>query len=577
MNCITIDVFFYCFSHPCKRKKKQADSCINCKDSLIKSRFTLQTKGKGKLYRLYHIRSKMPSTTLLFPQKHIRAIPGKIYAFFRELVSGVIISKPDLSHHYSCENATKEEGKDAADEEKTTTSLFPESNNIDRSLNGGCSVIPCSMDVSDLNTPISITLSPENRIKSEVNAKSLLGSRPEQDTGAPIKMSTGVTSSPLSPSGSTPEHSTKVLNNGEEEFICHYCDATFRIRGYLTRHIKKHAIEKAYHCPFFNSATPPDLRCHNSGGFSRRDTYKTHLKARHVLYPKGVKPQDRNKSSGHCAQCGEYFSTIENFVENHIESGDCKALPQGYTKKNEKRSGKLRKIKTSNGHSRFISTSRSVVEPKVLFNKDAVEAMTIVANNSSGNDIISKYGNNKLMLNSENFKVDIPKRKRKYIKKKQQQVSGSTVTTPEVATQNNQEVAPDEISSATIFSPFDTHLLEPVPSSSSESSAEVMFHGKQMKNFLIDINSFTNQQQQAQDNPSFLPLDIEQSSYDLSEDAMSYPIISTQSNRDCTQYDNTKISQILQSQLNPEYLSENHMRETQQYLNFYNDNFGSQF
>lgn len=104
-----------------------------------------------------------------------------------------------------------------------------------------------------------------------------------------------------------------------------------------------------------------------------------------------------------------------------------------------------------------------------------------------------------------------------------------------------------------------------------------MFHGKQMKNFLIDINSFTNQQQQAQDNPSFLPLDIEQSSYDLSEDAMSYPIISTQSNRDCTQYDNTKISQILQSQLNPEYLSENHMRETQQYLNFYNDNFGSQF
>lgn len=156
MNCITIDVFFTAFSHPCKRKKKQADSCINCKDSLIKSRFTLQTKGKGKLYRLYHIRSKMPSTTLLFPQKHIRAIPGKIYAFFRELVSGVIISKPDLSHHYSCENATKEEGKDAADEEKTTTSLFPESNNIDRSLNGGCSVIPCSMDVSDLNTPISI-------------------------------------------------------------------------------------------------------------------------------------------------------------------------------------------------------------------------------------------------------------------------------------------------------------------------------------------------------------------------------------------------------------------------------------
>ncbi|EJS42166.1 stp1p [Saccharomyces arboricola H-6] len=518
----------------------------------------------------------MPSTALLFPQKHIWTIPGRMYAFLRELVSGVVISKPDLSQHHSPEGAAKQNDDEPELElvKKSTASLFPECNNIDRSLNGGCSVIPCSMDVSDLNTPISMTLSPENRVKCELNGTSLQGSKQEQEIGTSMKMSSSVASSPLSSSsGSTPEHSTKVLSNGEEEFICHYCDATFRIRGYLTRHIKKHAIEKAYHCPFFNSGTPPDLRCHNSGGFSRRDTYKTHLKARHVLYPKGVKPQDRNKSSGHCAQCGEYFSTIENFVENHIESGDCKALPQGYTKKNEKRSGKLRKIKTSNGHSRFISTSQSVVEPKVLFNKDAVEAMTIVANNSSGSDIISKYGNNKLMLNSENFKVDIPKRKRKYTKRKQQQqLSEPTMTT----TDKTEQVAPDEISSATIFSPFDTHL-EPVPSSSSESSAEVMIPSNQMKNILFDINNFTNQLQQAPDITTFIPLDIEQSSYDLNDDAMSYPVISTQNNHDCSQYSNTKISQILQSQMNPEYLSKSHIIETQQYLDFYNDNFGSQF
>ena len=509
-----------------------------------------------------------------------------MYAFFKQLVSGVVISKPDLSQHFSSESVVKEEHEGEEDGMKTTTSLFPELNNIDSSLNGGSSVIPCSMDVSDLNTPISMTLSPENRIKGEVNVKSLLGSMPEKANGAPMKVSQDVTSSPLSSSGSTPEHSTKILDNGEEEFICHYCDATFRIRGYLTRHIKKHAIEKAYHCPFFNNATPPDLRCHNSGGFSRRDTYKTHLKARHVLYPKGVRPQDRNKSSGHCAQCGEYFSTIENFVESHIESGDCKALPQGYTKKNEKRCGKLRKIKTSNGHSRFISTSQSVVEPKVLFNKDAVEAMTIVANNSSGSDIISKYGNNKLMLNSENFNVDVPKRKRKYIKRKQQQSSElipatktTKTATPStgVTIENNKQVTPDEVSSVTIFSPFDSHLLEPVPSSSSESSAEIMFYGEQMKNIMIDINSFTNQQEQLQDTPTFMPLDIEQSSYSLNEDAMSYPIISAQSNRGSSHQTNTKISQILQSQLNPEYLDKNHLRETQQYLNFYSDNFGSQF
>ncbi|CAI4057734.1 hypothetical protein SUVZ_02G5690 [Saccharomyces uvarum] len=516
----------------------------------------------------------MPSTTLLFPQKHIRALPGKMYAFFRQLVSGVVISKPDLSLRIPSESTTKLE-EDEEEDGNMVSGLFPKSNNVDRSLNGGSSVIPCSMDASHLNTPISMTLSPEDHIKCEVNTELLPGSKQEQEAVlTSVTSSCSTSSSPLSVSGPTPEHSTKVLENGEEEFICHYCDATFRIRGYLTRHIKKHAIRKAYHCPFFNCATPPDLRCHNSGGFSRRDTYKTHLKARHVLYSKGVKPQDRNKSSGHCAQCGEYFPIIENFVENHIESGDCKALPQGYTKKNEKRSGKLRKIKTSNGHSRFISTSQSVVEPKVLSNKDAVEAMTIVANNSSGSDIISKYGNNKLMLNSENFKVDIPKRKRKYTKRKQQQHPDSTITS--TADKNQQETL-DAISSAAIFSHFDAHPLEPVTSSSSESSAEIIAHSKQMKNILIDINSFTNEQQQLQNVLTFMPLDTEQSSYELDDMALSYPITSAQNSHNSSQYTMAKITQILQTQMDPEYLSQSHIRETQQYLDFYNDNFGSQF
>ena len=100
----------------------------------------------------------------------------------------------------------------------------------------------------------------------------------------------------------------KKSNNGNSTktgpFICHYCDSTFRKRGYLTRHIKKHAIEKAYRCPFYRGDLPPRLRCHSSGGFSRRDTYKTHLRTRHLLYPEGVRPQDRSRSSGHCAQCG---------------------------------------------------------------------------------------------------------------------------------------------------------------------------------------------------------------------------------------------------------------------------------
>ncbi|CCF56107.1 hypothetical protein KAFR_0A06720 [Kazachstania africana CBS 2517] len=116
-------------------------------------------------------------------------------------------------------------------------------------------------------------------------------------------------------------------------YVCHYCDASFRIRGYLTRHIKKHSIEKAYHCPFYNEHQPSELKCHNSGGFSRRDTYKTHLKSRHILYPKGVKQNERNKSTGHCAQCGEFFQNLDHWVETHIESGECTALPSNYVKK----------------------------------------------------------------------------------------------------------------------------------------------------------------------------------------------------------------------------------------------------
>ena len=79
-------------------------------------------------------------------------------------------------------------------------------------------------------------------------------------------------------------------------FICHYCDSTFRKRGYLTRHIKRHPIVKAYRCPFYREDLAPRLRCHSSGGFSRRDTYKTHLRTRHLLYPEGVRPQDRSRS-----------------------------------------------------------------------------------------------------------------------------------------------------------------------------------------------------------------------------------------------------------------------------------------
>lgn len=116
---------------------------------------------------------------------------------------------------------------------------------------------------------------------------------------------------------------------------CPHCDSTFKMRGYLTRHLKKHAPEKAYRCPFHKSSIYVDNndvthQCHPSGGFSRRDTYKTHLKARHFRYPEGVTIKERGLSTGNCSMCGEWFENAEIWCEIHIEGGECKHLPAGF-------------------------------------------------------------------------------------------------------------------------------------------------------------------------------------------------------------------------------------------------------
>ncbi|CUM63579.1 uncharacterized protein PRCAT00001158001 [Priceomyces carsonii] len=116
---------------------------------------------------------------------------------------------------------------------------------------------------------------------------------------------------------------------------CPHCDTVFKIRGYLTRHMKKHAVKKAYSCPFHKFSTYVDEnnvthRCHPTGGFSRRDTYKTHLKTRHFEYPKGTKTKERSQTAGNCSMCGAFFQNAEIWVEIHIEGGECKYLPPGF-------------------------------------------------------------------------------------------------------------------------------------------------------------------------------------------------------------------------------------------------------
>lgn len=122
---------------------------------------------------------------------------------------------------------------------------------------------------------------------------------------------------------------------GDQNYQCPHCSSSFKMRGYLTRHLKKHSSQKAYKCPFHNMTMARNdidggTKCHPTGGFSRRDTYKTHLKSRHFRYPRGTVTKERNTSPGTCGLCGEWFQNAEIWTEIHIEGAECKYLPPGF-------------------------------------------------------------------------------------------------------------------------------------------------------------------------------------------------------------------------------------------------------
>lgn len=166
---------------------------------------------------------------------------------------------------------------------------------------------------------------------------------------------------------------------------CPHCNTLFKMRGYLTRHMKKHASEKAYKCPFHKSSIYKDdndvvHKCHPTGGFSRRDTYKTHLKSRHFKYPENTPIKARNSSAGNCSMCGEWFENGEVWCEIHIEGGECKYLPPGFKGKSriknrlkkelakmmrEQRRTKQRKTKlpVQNTQSPIMGTPNSMTTP----------------------------------------------------------------------------------------------------------------------------------------------------------------------------------------------------------------------
>ena len=431
---------------------------------------------------------------------------------------------------------------------------------------------------------------------------------------------------------SSPERDSNLENDRDGEYICHYCDARFKMRGYLTRHIKKHALEKAYHCPFFNNNLNKEDRCHATGGFSRRDTYKTHMKARHFTYPDGVKPADRNKYGGHCNACNEYFLSSNIWIKEHIENGQCKGLPKEYLEQlpshdsKQKITNRLKMIKTSTGHARYISTMESVVEPNVLLNKEALEAMVIVAKNTNRNDVLSKFGDDKLILNSDNFK-GYKRPKRKYKKRipkvkpsessstpvdltQQSSVISSTAGTPHIETPIN---TPQTFADTSSFNYKESHSLEYPNINSNEhntnfshtmhtdeqlpyNNKDDVNNGYQTDNLSVEISPKQIVEDQGlnagptlltsyaypltvipsephQDNSNIshnkrevIPLDSEQQSYfvDTYEDELP-----NETN------DKIPINKMLAEQFVPETINQTQLEETKEYLKFYNDFFGS--
>lgn len=147
----------------------------------------------------------------------------------------------------------------------------------------------------------------------------------------------------------------------EKLYVCPICQTTFKVKGYLTRHRKKHFASKPFRCPYFDPSIDYDdndemnhhnmedcdvegnslnadhegsrskvPRCHPTGGFSRRDTFKTHLKALHFVYPTGTKSGDRSDKKGRCAACFKEFKTNKEWLETHVMTNQCEGMITEY-------------------------------------------------------------------------------------------------------------------------------------------------------------------------------------------------------------------------------------------------------
>lgn len=131
-------------------------------------------------------------------------------------------------------------------------------------------------------------------------------------------------------------HKSIHLADNSRPHTCQVCGRGFARPNDLFRHQKSHRGDAPFRCPLFvkpsiNSRPDPssgnlEPACHQTGGFSRCDTYKNHLKAMHFEYPAGTKKRDRNGMSGRCKGCGLSFQSTEDWITEHIEKHECEGI-----------------------------------------------------------------------------------------------------------------------------------------------------------------------------------------------------------------------------------------------------------
>lgn len=126
-------------------------------------------------------------------------------------------------------------------------------------------------------------------------------------------------------------HKSTHLKPTSRPHICKYCNRGFARPNDLFRHVKCHWKEIGsdkgqFKCPFKKleeTGDETDHCCHNTGIFSRCDTFKNHLKAIHFQYPNGTKKDQRMKVAGKCRMCQVEFKNVDDWLVNHVERNGC--------------------------------------------------------------------------------------------------------------------------------------------------------------------------------------------------------------------------------------------------------------